>query len=59
VRHDRVCNKQERWPFETRCRTTRATKEVAVPVLIVPILWTVGGIAVLGGGYYVIAHMIH
>jgi len=30
-----------------------------VPVLIVPILWTVGGIAVLGGGYYVIAHMIH
>jgi hypothetical protein len=30
-----------------------------MPVLLVPILWTVGGIAVLGGGYYVIAHMIH
>jgi hypothetical protein len=30
-----------------------------MPVLLVPILWTVGGIAVLGGGYYVIVHMVH
>jgi hypothetical protein len=30
-----------------------------MPVLLIPILWTAGGIAVLGGGYYVIAHMMH
>jgi hypothetical protein len=30
-----------------------------VPVLIVPILWAVGGIAVLGGGYYMITQVIH
>jgi hypothetical protein len=30
-----------------------------MPVLLVPVLWTVGGIAVLGGGYYVITHIIH
>jgi hypothetical protein len=30
-----------------------------MPVLLIPILWTAGGVAVLGGGYYVIAHMIH
>jgi len=59
VRHDRACNKQERESFRTRYRTTRATKEVAVPVLLIPILWTVGGIAVLGGGYYVITQVIH
>jgi len=59
VRHDRACNKQERESIRTRYRTTRATKEVAVPVLLIPILWTVGGIAVLGGGYYVITQVIH
>jgi len=30
-----------------------------MPVLLIPVLWTVGGIAVLGGGYYVITHIIH
>lgn len=30
-----------------------------MPVLLVPILWTVGGVAVLGSGYYVITHMFH
>jgi len=30
-----------------------------MPVLLIPILWTAGGVAVLGGGYYVIAHVIH
>ena len=30
-----------------------------MPVLLIPILWTAGGVAVLGGGYYVITHMIH
>lgn len=30
-----------------------------MPVFLVPILWTVGGVAILGGGYYVITHVIH
>jgi hypothetical protein len=30
-----------------------------MPVLLVPILWTVGGVAILGSGYYVFAHMLH
>jgi hypothetical protein len=30
-----------------------------MPVLLVPVLWAMGGIVVLGGGYYVIAHVIH
>ena len=30
-----------------------------MPILLVPILWTAGGIAVLGGGYYVITQMVH
>ena len=30
-----------------------------MPVFLVPVLWTVGGVVVLGGGYYVITHMIH
>jgi hypothetical protein len=30
-----------------------------MPVLLVPILWTAGGIAVLGGGYYVVTHLFH
>jgi hypothetical protein len=30
-----------------------------MPVLLVPILWIGGGLIVLGGGYYVIAHMVH
>jgi hypothetical protein len=29
-----------------------------MPVLLVPVLWTVGGIAVLGGGYYLITHIV-
>ena len=29
-----------------------------MPVLLVPILWTVGGVALLGGGYYVITHIV-
>jgi hypothetical protein len=38
---------------------SRATQEKHMPVLWVPILWAAGGIVVLGGGYYVIAHMVH
>jgi hypothetical protein len=30
-----------------------------MPVLLVPFLWAAGGLVVLGGGYYVIAHVIH
>jgi hypothetical protein len=30
-----------------------------MPVLLVPVLWAVGGIAVLGGGYYVLVHVMH
>jgi hypothetical protein len=30
-----------------------------MPVLLIPILWTAGGVVVLGGGYYVITHLIH
>jgi hypothetical protein len=30
-----------------------------MPVILVPVLWVVGGIAVLGGGYYVITQMVH
>jgi hypothetical protein len=32
--------------------------EASMPVILVPILWVVGGVAVLGGSYYVIAHMV-
>ena len=30
-----------------------------MPALIIPILWIGGGLFVLGGGYYMIAHMVH
>jgi hypothetical protein len=30
-----------------------------MPALFVPILWAAGGLVVLGGGYYVIVHMVH
>ena len=30
-----------------------------MPVILVPILWVAGSAIVLGGGYYVIAHMVH
>ena len=29
-----------------------------MPVILVPILGVVGGVAVLGGSYYVIVHMV-
>jgi hypothetical protein len=29
-----------------------------MPVLLVPILWAGGAIVVLGGGYYVITHLV-
>ena len=30
-----------------------------MPVFLVPVLWAGGTIIVLGGGYYVITHLIH
>jgi hypothetical protein len=33
--------------------------EASMPVILVPILWVAGGVAVLGGGYYVITHLVH
>jgi hypothetical protein len=33
--------------------------EASMPLILVPILWVAESVAVLGGGYYVIAHMVH
>jgi hypothetical protein len=33
--------------------------EASTPLILVPILWVVGSVAVLGGGCYVITHMVH
>jgi hypothetical protein len=30
-----------------------------MPVLLVPVLWVAGSAIVLGGGYYLVAHMVH
>ena len=30
-----------------------------MPVILVPILWVSGAVIVLGGGWYVVAHMMH
>ena len=30
-----------------------------MPILFVPILWVGGALVLLGGGYYVIAHVMH
>lgn len=30
-----------------------------MPVILVPILWIGGAVVVLGGGWYMIAHVIH
>jgi len=30
-----------------------------MPILFVPILWAGGALVLLGGGYYVIAHVMH
>ena len=30
-----------------------------MPVILVPILWAGGSLVVLGGGYYLLTHMVH
>ena len=30
-----------------------------MPVILVPVLWVVGSAIVLGGGYYIIGHVVH
>lgn len=30
-----------------------------MPILLIPVLWAGGALVVLGGGYYVIAHVLH
>jgi hypothetical protein len=30
-----------------------------MPVILVPILWIGGAAVILGGGWYVIAHVVH
>jgi len=30
-----------------------------MPVILVPVLWIGGALVVLGGGWYVVAHMVH
>lgn len=36
-----------------------ATREAKMPVILVPVLWVGGAILLLGGGWYVIGHMVH
>jgi hypothetical protein len=30
-----------------------------MPVLLIPVLWAGGAVVLLGGGYYVITHLMH
>ena len=30
-----------------------------MPALLIPVLWVGGAAVLLGGGYYVIAHVVH
>jgi hypothetical protein len=30
-----------------------------MPVILVPILWAGGAVFLLGGGYYVVTHLVH
>jgi hypothetical protein len=34
-------------------------EEAHMPVILVPILWVGGAVILLGGGWYVIGHMVH
>lgn len=41
------------------CHRGICEEESVMPVLLVPILWAGGAVVVLGGGYYVISHLVH
>ena len=30
-----------------------------MPVILIPVLWVGGALIFLGGGWYVVAHMVH
>jgi len=36
-----------------------ATEEAHMPAIIIPVLWVGGAAILLGGGWYVIGHMVH
>jgi hypothetical protein len=36
-----------------------STREAKMPVILVPVLWVGGAIVLLGGGWYVVGHMVH
>jgi hypothetical protein len=38
---------------------TSATEEAHMPAIIIPVLWVGGAAILLGGGWYVIGHMVH
>ena len=35
------------------------TEEAHMPAIIIPVLWVGGAAVLLGGGWYVIGHMVH
>jgi hypothetical protein len=35
------------------------TEEARMPVVLIPVLWVGGALVLLGGGWYVIGHMVH
>jgi len=35
------------------------TEEAYMPAIIIPVLWVGGAAILLGGGWYVIGHMVH
>jgi hypothetical protein len=39
--------------------STCVTKEAHMPAIIIPVLWVGGAAILLGGGWYVIGHMVH
>jgi len=41
------------------CLNFAYAKEKVMPVLLIPILWVAGSAVVLGGGYLVVAHVVH
>jgi hypothetical protein len=38
---------------------SQLSEEFQMPVILVPVLWVGGALVLLGGGWYVIGHMVH
>ena len=45
--------------FEPSNLSDAATEEAHMPAIIIPVLWVGGAAILLGGGWYVIGHMVH